>query len=66
MTYFPSSVVNNAQYSLNTKALTCLLAPSCFSLGTGVFAQYEGGLVRCQHSSLRTCRDFFPNDTVSM
>lgn len=44
-------MVNNTQYSETTKAFSCLLAPTCFSLGTGVFALYEGGLVGVQSSN---------------
>lgn len=51
ITYFPYSTVSNPQYSVSTKTLGCLLAPTCFALGTSVFAEYEGGLVGVQWSN---------------
>lgn len=44
-TFFPYYAVQDDSYDTSTKLSACLLAPTCFALGAGVFADYEGGLV---------------------
>lgn len=46
--YFPYYAVNDPQFSTSSKTAACLLAPTCFALGSEVFADYEGGLVGVQ------------------
>lgn len=43
--FFPYYAVNDAQFSVKSKILTCFSAPACFALGGNVFADFEGGLV---------------------
>lgn len=50
--FFPFFVYSNEEFSVSTKSLSCLSAPTCFALGGMVFGSFEGGQVGINYDNM--------------